>query len=143
MGAEREGVFAIRIFLTLVLLFYIGGTLGWVLELFYRRIFSAKKWMNPGFLVGPCLPLYGFGLWGLYGLASIDFSSVPPVPRVFVRVLLIGVAMTVIEYIAGKIFIVGMHVKLWDYSQKWGNIEGISARSFRFTGPLWGRCTAM
>ena len=103
-----------------MLLFYLGGTLGWILELFYRRIFSAKKWMNPGFLVGPCLPLYGFGLWVLYGLASIDFSAIPPVPRVFVRVLLIGVAMTVIEYIAGKIFIVGMHVKLWDYSQKRG-----------------------
>ena len=104
----------IRTFLTLVLLFYMGGTLGWILELFYRRFFSAKKWINPGVLVGPFLPLYGFGLWVLYGLASIDFSSLSPFPRALVRVLLIGVGMTVIEYIAGKIFIVGMHVKLWD-----------------------------
>lgn len=121
-----------------MLLFYLGGTLGWILELFYRRIFSAKKWMNPGFLVGPFLPLYGFGLWVLYGLASIDFSAIPPVPRVFVRILLIGVAMTVIEYIAGKIFIVGMHVKLWDYSQKWGNIEGIICPEFSLYWTLLG-----
>lgn len=122
----------------MVLLFYLGGTLGWILELFYRRFFSAKKWMNPGFLVGPCLPLYGFGLWGLYGLALIDLSSVPPVPRVFVRVLIIGVAMTVIEYIAGKIFIVGMHVKLWDYSRKWGNVEGIICPEFSLYWTLLG-----
>ena len=122
----------------MVLLFYLGGTLGWVLELFYRRFFSAKKWINPGFLVGPFLPLYGFGLWILYGLASIDISSLAPFPRVLVRVLLIGVGMTVIEYVAGKVFIVGMHVKLWDYSQKPGNIEGIICPEFSLYWTLLG-----
>ena len=138
MRRGRRDVCTIRIFLTLVLLFYLGGTLGWVLELFYRRIFSAKKWMNPGFLVGPFLPLYGFGLWVLYGLASIDFSALPAVPRVIAQVLLIGIGMTVIEYIAGKIFIVGMHVKLWDYSQKPGNIEGIICPEFSLYWTLLG-----
>lgn len=28
-----------RLFLTLVLLFFLGGTLGWLLELLYRRFF--------------------------------------------------------------------------------------------------------
>lgn len=128
-GGGRD-VCVIRGFLTLVLLFWLGGTLGWLLELLYRRFCSAKKWINPGFLVGPCLPLYGFGLWGLYGLASIDLSGLSAVPRVAVRVLLMGIAMTLIEYVAGKIFIVGMHVKLWDYSKKWGNIEGIICPEF-------------
>lgn len=128
----------IRTFLTLVLLFYLGGTLGWILELFFRRFFSAKKWINPGFLVGPFLPLYGFGLWVLYGLGSIDFSSLAPFPRALVRVLLIGIGMTVIEYIAGKIFIVGMHVRLWDYSQKPGNIEGIICPEFSLYWTLLG-----
>lgn len=128
----------IRIFLTLVLLFYIGGTLGWLLELFYRRFFSAKRWINPGFLVGPCLPLYGFALWGLYGLASIDLSALHPFLQVVVRVLLMGIVMTLIEYIAGKIFIVGMHIKLWDYSQKPYNIEGIVCPEFSLYWTLLG-----
>lgn len=127
-----------RLFLTLILLFFLGGTLGWFLELFYRRFFSQKKWMNPGFLVGPFLPLYGFGLCLLYALASVDFSSVPPFPRVLIRVLLIGAAMTAIEYVAGKFFIVGMHVKLWDYSQKPGNIEGIICPEFSLYWTLLG-----
>lgn len=127
-----------RLFLTLVLLFCLGGMLGWLLELFYRRLVSAKRWVNPGFLVGPILPLYGFGLWLLYGLASIDLSALPALPRVLIRVLLMGIAMTVIEYIAGKIFIVGMHIKLWDYSQKPGNIEGLICPEFSLYWTLLG-----
>ena len=55
-----------NIFLTLAFLFFIGATLGWVLELLFRRFFSSanpeRKWINPGFCVGPYLPLYGCGL---------------------------------------------------------------------------------
>lgn len=43
-----------------------------------------------------------------------------------------GVAMTVIEYIAGLIFIKGMKIKLWDYSNRWGNIQGIICPLFSF-----------
>ena len=44
-------------FLKLAFLFYIGSSLGWVLELFFRRFISGnnpeRKWINPGFMVGP------------------------------------------------------------------------------------------
>ena len=47
-------------------LFFIGSCLGWCMEVFFRRFFSRanpeRKWINPGFLAGPYLPLYGFGL---------------------------------------------------------------------------------
>ena len=42
------------------LIFILGGTLGYFIELVFRRIVH-KKWINPGFLTGPCLPLYGVG----------------------------------------------------------------------------------
>ena len=47
--------------LFLQFIFFVGCTLGWILELFFRRIVHGK-WVNPGFLVGPYLPIYGFGL---------------------------------------------------------------------------------
>ena len=54
-----------QVFLIVLYLFFFGGVGGWVLELFFRRFFSGanpeRKWLNPGFLFGPCLPLYGFG----------------------------------------------------------------------------------
>jgi uncharacterized membrane protein len=42
-----------------------------------------------------------------------------------ITIIIMGVIMTLIEYIAGIIFIKGMKIKLWDYSNRWGNIQGI------------------
>lgn len=55
-----------QIFLLLALLFMSGSFIGYVIEVFFRRFVSAKRWINPGFLNGPCLPLYGFSLLFLY-----------------------------------------------------------------------------
>lgn len=113
-------------FIRLCCLFFIGGVLGWVLELFFRRFVSQHKWVNPGFLTGPLLPLYGFGLIGLYYLSEIPYGWVGPEwAQYVVKILFIGVALTLVELVAGLIFIKGMKVKLWDYSTRWGNFEGI------------------
>ena len=50
--------------LLLAFLFFMGSLTGWGIELLYRRFVSQKKWVNPGFLSGPYLPIYGFGLVG-------------------------------------------------------------------------------
>ena len=51
-----------------------------------------------------------------------------------------AIAMTVVEYIAGRIFIIGMNIKLWDYSDEWGNIQGIICPLFSF---FWGVIAAL
>lgn len=112
-------------------LFVIGSLLGWVIELFFRRFVSQKKWMNPGFLTGPYLPIYGFGVVVLYIVSNINFGiTLNTVWDIIIRILVIGVGMTVIEFIAGLIFIKGFKVKLWDYSDRKGNIMGIICPSF-------------
>ncbi len=113
-------------------LFFIGSTLGWCLEVLFRRFFSAKKWINPGFLTGPCLPLYGFGVTGLYFLSLIPLNTGMVWLDALLMILIMGAAMTVIEYIAGLIFIKGMGIKLWDYSNQWGNLQGIICPLFSF-----------
>ena len=106
-------------------LFVIGSLLGWVIELFFRRFVSQKKWMNPGFLTGPYLPIYGFGVTVLYGVSNIPLGIESQVLDIIIRVVMIGVGMTLIEFIAGLIFIKGFKIKLWDYSNRKGNIMGI------------------
>ena len=106
-------------------LFVLGSLAGYVLEVFYRRFFSAKKWINPGFLVGPYIPLYGFGVMLLYGLSNLDFAGVSGVPEHLLRVAVIGVSLTLIEFVTGVIFIRGLHIKLWDYSDRFGNVMGV------------------
>ena len=106
-------------------LFVIGSLFGWVLELFFRRFVSQKKWMNPGFLTGPYLPIYGFGVALLYGVSNIPLGIESQLADAIIRILIIGVGMTLIEFIAGLIFIKGFKIKLWDYSNRKGNIMGI------------------
>ena len=106
-------------------LFVIGSLIGWIIELFFRRFVSQKKWMNPGFLTGPYLPIYGFGVLVLYAVSNIPLGITNQIADIIVRILIIGVGMTVVEFIAGLIFIKGLKVKLWDYSDRKGNIMGI------------------
>ena len=67
-----------QVFLIVLYLFFFGGVGGWVLELLFRRFFSGanpeRKWLNPGFLFGPCLPLYGFGTVLLFILSELDHT---------------------------------------------------------------------
>ena len=106
-------------------LFVIGSLLGWCIELFFRRYVSQKKWMNPGFLTGPYLPIYGFGVILLYGLSNIPLGIDNVFVEVLIRIIIIGVAMTLDEFVAGLIFIKAFKIKLWDYSNRKGNIMGI------------------
>lgn len=119
-------------------LFVIGSLLGWVIELFFRRFVSQKKWVNPGFLTGPYLPIYGFGVVVLYLMSSLNLPIDNDVANAIIKVLLIGVSMTLIEFVAGLIFIKGCKVKLWDYSNRKGNIMGIICPTFSLIWLLVG-----
>ena len=127
------------VFLVLTFLFMIASMTGWVIELFFRRFISTKnperKWINPGFLVGPCLPLYGFGLVALFVMSLLpyvgrDHTQESTPVQILVTILAMGVMMTLIEYIAGLIFIKGMKIKLWDYSDEPFNLQGIICLRF-------------
>lgn len=125
-------------FIVTTFLFFVGSVAGWFLELFYRRFFSpenpSRAWLNPGFLAGPWVPLYGFGVVVLYALSyaehliiSLDSGGTPHYAVMFG---IMALAMTAIEYLAGVIFVRGMHIRLWDYSKRWGNIQGIICPQF-------------
>ena len=111
-------------------LFVIGSLFGWGIEVLFRRLVSQKKWMNPGFLTGPYLPIYGFGVLLLYTVSNIPLGINVQVLDIIVRILIIGICMTLIEFIAGLIFIKGFGIKLWDYSDRKGNVMGIICPSF-------------
>lgn len=108
-------------FLIFLFIFYIGCTVGWIMEFFFRRAVSGV-WVNPGFLVGPYLPIYGFGLCALTGIYFL-FKDLDVNPLIII--LLMGTTMTLIEFIGGLSFVDGKGVKLWDYSKEWGNYKGI------------------
>lgn len=114
-----------RLFTALCALFLLGSMLGWVTELFFRRA-AHGKWVNPGFLNGPWLPLYGSGVLALYALCSWELPfALSQTAELLLRIGLIAVAMTAIEYLTGLIFTRCFRVRLWDYSARPGNLDGI------------------
>ena len=132
------------LFLTLAFLFFIGSVFGWVLELFFRRFISAanpeRKWINPGFCTGPYLPLYGSGLCILFLIASLENKTLvaDPIGEKVLLFVWMAVCMTAIEYVAGLLMIQVAHVRLWDYSNEWGNIQGIICPKFSFFWAVLG-----
>lgn len=128
-------------FLTMAYLFFIGSVFGWVLELLFRNlVHRSKSWINPGFCTGPYLPIYGFGLCTLYLLASLESRNLLSDP-VWNKVLLLAamaVGMTAIEYVAGVFCLKFLKVRLWDYSDLWGNIQGIICPIFSFAWAALG-----
>lgn len=122
-------------FLELAFIFFLGSTSGWVLELFYRhRHNPEKKWINPGLCTGPYLPLYGFGLCLMYTLSVISLPDSLEAGwiTIAVRILTMGIGATVIEYIAGIMCLKWFKVRLWDYRDQPGNIQGIICPLFSF-----------
>lgn len=130
-------------FLILAFLFSTGCIIGWGIEVLFRHFFTVegkKHWINPGFLAGPYLPLYGFGLCTLYLLAGLEpYLGIQN--RIAAKITLFVVmaaCMTLLEYIAGVIFIKKMHVKLWDYSNNRFNIQGIICPLYSFFWAVLG-----
>lgn len=115
-------------FLLFLGLFFLGSLFGFVFELFFRRFFSSHKWVNPGFLNGPYVPLYGFGLIILFLISNIEINA--PY-RDFLLIFIMSSLMIIIELITGLVFL-KMRIRLWDYSNQWLNYKGVICPLFSF-----------
>ena len=132
------------LFLTLAFLFFIGSVSGWIMELIFRRFISSvnpeRRWINPGFCTGPYLPLYGCGLCILYLIARLEkFDLITnPFWNKLLLFFAMAVCMTAIEYIAGIMSLKYAKVRLWDYTNEWGNIKGVICPKFSFIWAVLG-----
>jgi uncharacterized membrane protein/HD superfamily phosphodiesterase len=101
-----------------VVLFALYSFLGWVMEVIYRSA-TQRRFVNAGFLFGPFIPLYGFGAAAAI-LLEYFFSGW----HLTARFIILGLALTTIEYLTGyfaeKIF----KLTLWDYSENKLNLHG-------------------
>ncbi|HOP65263.1 MAG TPA: hypothetical protein PK358_14390 [Spirochaetota bacterium] len=91
---------------------------GWIIEVIYRSS-NSRKLINPGFLFGPFVPIYGTG--GIFVSLLYLKISLFPVPLQFFIYMFI---LTAIEYITGEIFERFFQLKLWDYSDNKFNLNG-------------------
>lgn len=97
--------------------FYIFAFAGWIYECTFVFL-RDRKFVNRGFLVGPILPLYGFGAVLVYVLLR-PFSEIASLLYIMGMVI-----ATVIEYITSWLLEVVFHAKWWDYSKEPYNFQG-------------------
>ena len=120
-------------FVLLVFIFVIGAICGWGLEVIYRHFADKeKRWFNPGFCIGPYLPIYGIGLLTVFVITYLE-KYIPIDNVVAKRIILfviMAICMTIIELIAGIVLLKFFNLRLWDYTDEKFNYKGFICLKF-------------
>lgn len=111
-----------------IFLFFIYSFVGWLWETIYCSI-KDRKFAYRGFLAGPYCPVYGFAVTTVL-VATKPFQS--HLLWLFLSGMLVA---TVFEYVAAWLLETLFHMKLWDYSNEFGNIQGRIAPAISL---FWG-----
>lgn len=101
----------------LVLLFFLGGVFGGLLEIGYQ-IVTRGNFVLGGFLYGPFRPIYGFGVLILYLLGK-------KVNKNPIFIFLISfVVCSIFEYATSYFLELVFNIKWWDYNDFYLNVNG-------------------
>lgn len=104
-------------FYSYCILFFIYSLLGWLMEVILT-LYNDHKFVNRGFLLGPCCPIYGFGCITLYLLLKSYTNNT------LVLFILTLFTCSIIEYITSYLMEKIFHIRWWDYSNLKYNLNG-------------------
>ncbi len=103
---------------TLFLVFFIYSILGYIVESICVSLVKKEVVYNRGFLIGPYLPIFGFG--GLIMVVMLDKYS-----NDIVALFIMSMASCmVLEYLSSFILEKLFKLRWWDYSEKKFNLNG-------------------
>lgn len=103
--------------LTLVLLFFIFSCIGWCWEVFFHLV-RHGNFVNRGSMAGPWLPIYGVG--GVMILFLLRRFAQRPVVMFLSTIIL----CCAIEYFGSWLLETTRHLRYWDYSDYFMNLNG-------------------
>lgn len=100
-----------------VFIFCMFSVVGFIWETIYCSLREGKL-LNRGFMKGPFLPIYGFGV-------CVMLIAAAPFPDLVVLGCLSGtICATVMEYVTGDLMEHLFKVRYWDYSKEKFNLNG-------------------
>lgn len=103
--------------MSVFLLFITYSFIGWLIELFVF-IFSDKRVVNRGFLIGPYCPIYGFG--SIFIIFCLSHAIAHPIMVLASAAIICATIEYITSYIMEKLF----HARWWDYSKDPFNLNG-------------------
>ena len=109
--------------------FIVFSVAGWILEVIYRSL-TNKRFVNPGFLTGPYLPIYGTGALIISSIAYATMHM--PIAYKFA---IYFISLSLLEYFTGVILYTITGKRYWDYTDEPLNIQGHVCLPFSV---IWG-----
>lgn len=110
--------------------FMIYSFLGWILEVIYRSA-KQRRFVNAGFLFGPFLPIYGIG-----AITTLLMGCVLNDLHPYINFFIIGIILSVVEYLGGMFSEKLFNLKLWDYKNNKYNVNGRISLLYSFIWAL-------
>ncbi|MCR4793114.1 MAG: putative ABC transporter permease [Lachnospiraceae bacterium] len=104
-------------FIEWVFIFCVYSVIGFIWETVYCST-RERKLVNRGFMKGPFLPIYGFGVCTML-IAAAPFSD-----HILMACISGMICATVLEYITGDLMEHLFKVRYWDYSKEKFNLNG-------------------
>lgn len=117
LGSVAEMLIAQYSIAQWVLVFFIFSFVGWCWEVSLYLV-RERRFVNRGFLSGPILPIYGFGV------VCILLCCIPFEENTLLVALVGTVAASLLEYATGAAMEALFHVRYWDYSKYPLNFRG-------------------
>ncbi len=106
----------------LILFISFYAFLGWLLESVFKSL-REQRFVNSGFLLGPFVPIYGFGAFIIIQMADLTesyFSGASTFALIAAQGSLAIILITVLEYFTGWLLESLFDCRWWDYyDQKW------------------------
>jgi len=121
------------LFYKYLFIFAIFSIIGWILELVYRSLIT-KKIVNPGFMSGCVVPLYGVGAI-ILNLICILISKINFNYKIIIVFFSSLFLLTLLEFICGFISLKYFRLRLWDYRKRKFNYKGFICLQFSL---IWG-----
>lgn len=121
------------IFFKYLFIFCLFSIIGWILEMFYRS-YTNKKFINPGFMTGCVVPLYGFGAVILNLVCNL-FVPIETAYKSLIIFILSVTLLSILECITGYFLLKFFNLRLWDYSKEKYNYNGFICLKFCV---IWG-----
>jgi len=107
-------------YIDVLLIFFIFSFVGWVIEV-VGKYFEFHRFINRGFLVGPCLPIYGVGS----ALITVSVKAFESVDKSIGTTFVVSfVICGAVEYFASYIMEKIYHARWWDYTRRPMNLNG-------------------
>lgn len=119
-------------FISLIFIFCIGQTVGWCIEFAYRNLTDKNKvFVNPGFCLGPWLPIYGFGSIISFFIANLEpYLHYSIVINRLIIFIAISFCATMLELIGGELILKIYNLRFWDYQNEFLNYKGFICLKF-------------